>query len=62
MRKLAWYTAVSLATIALVALIWEFQTAIILFILSLMVAAILRPLVNLLIARGLARGLALLIS
>lgn len=62
MRKLAWYTAVSLATIALVALIWEFQTAIILFILSLMVAAILRPLVNLLIVRGLALGLALVIS
>jgi putative permease len=62
LSKLAWYTAVSLATIALVFLLWEFQIALILFILSLMVAAILRPLVNFLIVRGSPRGLALVIT
>ncbi len=62
MRKLAWYTAVCLATITLVFLLWEFQSAFILFILSLVVAAILRPLVNFLISRGLWRGFALVIT
>jgi putative permease len=62
LKKLAWYTFVSLALVTLVFLIWEFQTALILFILSLMVTAILRPMVNFLIVHGCPRGLALLIT
>jgi putative permease len=61
-KRLAWYTAGSLATLAVMFLVWEFRIAIILFILSLIVAAILRPMVDLLAADRIPRGLALLIT
>ena len=62
MKQLAWFTAVGLGTLAVVFLLWEFRIAIILFILSLAVAAILRPFVNLLIVHRCPHGLALVIT
>ncbi len=62
MKKLAWFTTVSLATFAAVYLLWEFRLAIFLFILSLVVAAVLRPMVDLLNSHGLPRGLALALT
>jgi predicted PurR-regulated permease PerM len=62
MKQLAWYTIVILSTIAGVFLLWELRTAVILFILSLTVAAILRPIVDFLVQRRLPRGLALAIT
>jgi putative permease len=59
MKRLAWSTFVILATLAVVYLLWAFRTAVILFLLSLIVSAILRPIVNYLTAHKLARGLAL---
>ncbi len=62
MKKLAWYTAVSLATLAVVYMLWEFRTAVVLFIMSLVVGAVLRPLVDGLYNRGLPRWLGLVIT
>jgi predicted PurR-regulated permease PerM len=62
MKRLAWFTAVILATFTLVLLVWEFRTAVVLFILSLVIAATVRPLVDWFAARRLPRGLALLLT
>lgn len=62
MKKLAWYTAVCLATLTVVFLLWEFRTAVIIFILSLIVAAIVRPMVDKLTIHGIPRWLALVIT
>lgn len=59
MKRLAGYSAIVLATLAALFLLWQFRTAVILFILSLAVAAVLRPVINSLAGRGMARGLAL---
>jgi putative permease len=62
MKRLAWFTLVMLATFTLVLLFWEFRVAVMLFVLSLVVAATVRPLVDRFAARGLPRGLALLLT
>jgi putative permease len=62
MKRLAWFTLVILATFTLVLLFWEFRVAVLLFVLSLVVAATVRPLVDRFAARGLPRGLALLLT
>ena len=62
MKRIAWYTAIVLFTLTGVFVLWQFRTPILLFILSLAVAAIVRPVVNLLAARGIPRGLALAIT
>lgn len=62
MKQLAWFTTVILATLMVVFLLWELRVAVILFVLSLAVAAILRPVVDFLTIRGLRRGLALAIT
>jgi predicted PurR-regulated permease PerM len=62
MKKLAWYTAVGLATLTFVFVLWEFRTAVIIFILSLMVAAVVRPMVDKLTLQGIPRWLALVIT
>ena len=62
MKRLAWFTLVMLATFTLVLLFWEFRVAVLLFVLSLVVAATVRPLVDRFAARGLPRGLALLLT
>ena len=62
MKRLAWFTLVMLATLTLALLFWEFRVAVLLFVLSLVVAATVRPLVDRFAARGLPRGLALLLT
>src|SRR5512140_2079077 len=59
MKRLAWYTFVVLATLVVVGMLWAFRTAVILFLLSLIITAILRPIVNYLTVRKFSRGLAL---
>jgi putative permease len=62
MKRLAWFTLIVLATLTAAILFWEFRVAVVLFILSLAVAAAVRPLVDRIAARGLPRGLALLFT
>ncbi len=62
MKRLAWFTLIILATLTAAVLFWEFRVAVVLFILSLAVAAAVRPLVDRIAARGLSRGLALLFT
>ena len=58
MKRLAFYTAVIAATLALVILLWQFRSVVILLILSLVLTAALRPTVEWFVARGLRPGLA----
>jgi predicted PurR-regulated permease PerM len=46
MKRLAFYTAVIAATLALVILLWQFRSVVILLILSLVLTAALRPTVE----------------
>jgi len=62
MKRVAWFTLVVFATFTLALLFWEFRVAVLLFILSLVVAATVRPLVDRFAARGLPRSLALLLT
>jgi predicted PurR-regulated permease PerM len=62
MKRLAWFTAVVLGTLTAVLLVWEFRAAVVLFIISLVIAATVRPLVDWFSARRLPRGLALLLT
>ena len=62
MKRLAWFTLLVLATLTLAMIFWEFRVAVVLFGLSLAVAAAVRPLVDRLAARGVPRGLALLVT
>jgi putative permease len=62
MKRLAWFTLIILATLTAAILFWEFRVAVVLFSLSLVVAAAVRPLVDRFAARGLPRGLALLFT
>jgi predicted PurR-regulated permease PerM len=59
MIKLIRYTVVVLATLMVLLLIWQFISAIILFLLSLAVAAALRPLINSLTGRYVPKRIAL---
>jgi putative permease len=62
MKRLAWFTLIILATLTIAILFWQFRAAVVLFILSLAVAATVRPLVDRVAGRGLPRGLALLFT
>lgn len=62
MKQLAWYTTVALATILAVLLVWELRTTLGLFILSLTIAAVLRPIIDRLYAFKLPRSLAVSIT
>src|SRR5215216_6567092 len=59
MIKLIRYTVVVVATLMILLLIWQFISAIILFLLSLAVAAALRPLINSLTGRYVPKRIAL---
>src|SRR5664279_5483457 len=61
-KRLAWFTGVILATFTVAILFWEFRAAVVLFIVSLVIAASLRPVVDWFARRGLPRGLALLFA
>ncbi|MBA3469168.1 MAG: AI-2E family transporter [Herpetosiphonaceae bacterium] len=58
MKRLAQVTATIVLTIGLVVLLWMFSSAVLLFVMSLVIAGSVRPLVVRLIARGLSRGVA----
>lgn len=62
MRRLAWFTLIILSTLTTAIVFWEFRVAVVLFGLSLAVAAAVRPLVDRLAAHRLSRGLALLLA
>jgi len=56
MIRLAWIAALVLATLSVLALLWQFFEAVVIFLLALTVAAVLEPLVEWLQRRGLSRG------
>src|SRR5690606_10573279 len=58
MKRLAFYAVVIVATLALLILLWQFRSAVILLLLSLVLTAALRPSVDYLESRGLGPGLA----
>ncbi len=62
MKRLAWFTGVILATFTGALLFWEFRVAVVLLLLSLVIAATVRPLVDWFAARRLPRALALLFT
>lgn len=62
MRQIAWYTAIVLATLAGLFILWEFREALLLFMLSLAIAAAFRPLIDFFTGRRLPRGVALLLA
>jgi putative permease len=61
MRQIAWLTAVAMTTLCAVVLLWRFNSEVILFIVSLVVAAAVRPLIARLALRGLHPALAALL-
>ncbi len=62
MKRVAWFTGVILTTCTGVILFWEFRGAVVLFIVSLVIAATVRPVVDWFAAHRLPRGLALLFA
>ncbi|MDX1413361.1 MAG: AI-2E family transporter [Candidatus Promineifilaceae bacterium] len=61
MKLIAKYTAVILATLTVLVVLWQFKLILLLFVLSLFVAAAIRPFVEVLVERGLSKGAAQLI-
>lgn len=61
MKRLAGYTAIILGTLTVIILLWEFRGAILLFLLSLVVAAAVRPIHNYVRQYGLPSSLALVL-
>lgn len=61
MKRVGWYTFIALATITVLVLIWQLREAVILFLLSLAMAAAFHPFIDFLRNRQLPRGLALII-
>ena len=59
MRRLTWYVVVAAITLVILISLWQFSIAIVLFALSLAVAAALRPLINYLAGKKISRRLAL---
>jgi predicted PurR-regulated permease PerM len=59
MRRLTWYIVAVAATLVILILLWQFSIAIVLFALSLAVAAALRPSINNLAGKKISRKLAL---
>ncbi|NTV36702.1 MAG: AI-2E family transporter, partial [Anaerolineaceae bacterium] len=58
MKRVALFTFLILSTLAVTYLLWEFQTAVMLFIFSLALAATFRPLIIWLAARKIPYGIA----
>lgn len=61
MKRLAGYTAVVLATLGAFVVLWQFRSVLILFLLSLMIAAAVRPLLARLVERKIPAAIALLL-
>ena len=62
MMRVAWYTALVLTTLTILVVLWQFSIAVVMFLLSLAIAAAFRPLVERLTSRGLRKEFALVIS
>ena len=62
MRQIAGYTAIVLATLTGLFILWQFREALLLFLLSLAIAAAFRPLIEFFTNRRLPHGIALLLS
>lgn len=62
MIRVAWYTGIVLLTLALLVLLWQFSLAVVLFFLSLALAAAFRPAIDAWTKRGLNRNLAMLLT
>ncbi|MCB0167962.1 MAG: AI-2E family transporter [Anaerolineae bacterium] len=61
MRRLAWLTSIVLGTLAVLFLLWEFRSAVWIFLFSLAAAAAFRPPIKQLTKRGLSLSVALLL-
>ena len=61
MKRIMKHTAVVLATLGVLQVLWQFKMLLLLFALSLFVAATIRPYVDRLVARGIPKGLAQLL-
>jgi putative permease len=61
MKQVAWFTMVALLTLSAVMLIWRFSAQVIVFVLALVVAAALRPLIAGLALRGMRPALSALL-
>lgn len=59
MIRVAWYTALILASLTVLVILWQFSGAVVMFLLSLAVAAAYRPLVEWLRQRGIRSGIAI---
>ena len=62
MIRIAWYTALVLITLTVLVLLWQFSSAIILFFLSLVLAAAFRPFINRLIKHNVSKSIALILT
>jgi predicted PurR-regulated permease PerM len=62
MKRLAWYVLLVLVVLAGLFFLWQFRLAVFLFILSLVVASILRPMVDSLASHHISRGIALTLT
>ncbi len=60
MIRIAWYAGIVLTTLVVLALLWQFSLAIVLFLLSLAIAAAFRPVIDSLEQREIHRNLAML--
>ena len=61
MRRLAWFTSIIWGTLAVLFLLWEFRSAVWIFLFSLAAAATFRPPIKQLTKRGLSLSMALLL-
>ncbi|MCB9078853.1 MAG: AI-2E family transporter [Anaerolineaceae bacterium] len=61
MRRLAWFTSIIWGTLAVLFLLWEFRSAVWIFLFSLAAAATFRPPIKQLTERGLSLSIALLL-
>ncbi|MCL4265603.1 MAG: AI-2E family transporter [Anaerolineae bacterium] len=61
MKQMMKYTAVILLTLTTLLVLWQFKLALLLFVLSLLMAAAIRPFVDGLVARGIPKGAAQLL-
>ncbi len=62
MIRIIWYTALVLATLTVLVVLWQFFSAVVLFLLSLALAAAFRPIIQNLIERGFAKSVALVLT
>lgn len=62
MKRLAGFTVVVLATLSVLWLLWQLHGLVLLFLLSLITAAVIRPLIERLVERGLPEAVSLLLT